>query len=142
MQEADRFQAFEQDTLAFEQAYAAWRQGPVVVNAPAKPKRTPLVAPAPAPTADELQLSAASAAAQLGLYEGPATKRTPLAQTIAGQLVKFQTSTEAKLDDTQKRTDEELEKLADKTKAQLHGGVEKAKQSLRDRLIARGPRLM
>lgn len=140
LQEADRFRAFEQDSLAFEQAYAAWRQGPVVGKATPKSKQKP--APAPVATADELQLNAAAAAAKLGLYEGPAGKRTPLAQAIAGQLVKFQTRTEAKLDDTEERTGTALEKFAGQTKAQLSERVAKAQQSLRDRLSARGPRLM
>lgn len=142
LQEADRFSTFEADTLAFEQAYAAWQRGPAPVTPTPKSKLKPKAAPEPVKTAPELQLAAASAAAKLGIYQGPATERSPLAQTIAGALLKFQTKTEAKLVDIQTKADKELNKLADKTKDELHKRVEAAEQALRDQLVARGPRLM
>lgn len=146
MQEAKRFAAFEQQTLDFERAYAAWQQGPVAeapkANAKSKPQTKPATAPEPTKTDEELQLTAATAAAQLGIYEGATEKRTPLAQRIAGALASFQQQQSKRSDDLRTQADAELQKLGNKAKSDLEKRVDSVRASLRDSMIGRGPRLM
>lgn len=149
LQEADRFEAMEADTLTFEAALAALGGAPapsadVAANGKGKqgPKRGATAVAAPA-TADGRKLAAANAAAALGLYQQTpgAPARTPVALALAGDV---------------KALDQKLEAAAAQAKTGAGGAGVKARtaadaeaeelqeslRALRARLLARGPRLI
>jgi len=143
LQEADRFQAMETDTLAFEAAMAALGGAPAPESdAPAK-KKSKHVATAVPESADARKLAAANAAAALGLYQRTpgAPARTPVALALLGDL----TALETRLKDAGQQAKTAAGGAGDKAKAAAQGGGDELQESLRSlraRLLARGPRLI
>lgn len=139
LQEADRFEAMETDTLAFEAAMAALGGAPSpAAGGVAQNKQKKQPAPSAA-SLDARKLAAANAAAALGLYQQQpdAATRTPVAVALAGDVKAL----EQKLQSTGAQAKTAVGGVgapADAAAAQLQESL----RSLRARLLARGPRLI
>lgn len=153
LQEADRFQAMETDTLAFEAAMAALGGAPAPDAAVPDTKKgekrsgkksTQLAGATAGPeSADGKKLAAANAAAALGLYQQApgAPARTPVAVALVGDL----TALEAKLKAGGQQAKTAAGGAGKKAKAAAQASGEDLQESLRSlraRLLARGPRLI
>lgn len=151
LQEADRFEAMETDTLAFEAALAALGGAPAPdADVPARDqnknkKKVAHVASAAAElrSDDAKRLAAANAAAALGLYQRStgAQARTPVAVALVGDL----TALDAKLKAAGEQAKTAAGGAGKKAKAAAQAGGEDLQESLRSlraRLLARGPRLI
>jgi hypothetical protein len=145
LQEADRFEAMETDTLAFERAMAtlggATTEAPVTTKKAKRAVRA--VASAPPADAVHRRLAAADAAAALGLYQRPANarERTPLALTLIGDLEGL----EQKARDEATQVKGAVGAAGAKGKAAVDARgdeLETALRAFRARLVARGPRLI
>jgi hypothetical protein len=138
VQEAQRFEGLEQETLAFEKAYEG-----LAVPAAATPSGRGKNKASPAPADQEThRLEAARAAAALDLYDGKAAHRTPLAVKIAGSISDLQKKAEALVAGVQGEVAKDLRK----TEAQARQKITQQKldtiNALRALLIGRGPRLI
>jgi len=149
LQEADRFEAMETDTLAFEAAMAALGGAPLPAaevaaqkqeNRETKQKKR---VPAPPATLDARKLAAANAAAALGLYQQKpdAPVRTPLAVSLAGDVKAL----EQRLESAGAQAKTAAAASGAKAKTAAEAGTDQLQESLRTlraRLLARGPRLI
>jgi hypothetical protein len=146
LQEADRFEAMEADTLTFEAALggAPAPSADVAANGKGKqiPKRGATAVAAPA-TADGRKLAAANAAAALGLYRQTpgAPARTPVALALAGDVKALDQKLEAAA--AQAKTGAGGAGVKARTVADAEvGELQESLRALRARLLARGPRLI
>ncbi len=148
LQEADRFEAMQDDTVAFETALAALADAelsPGAASAASRAKARPrgkkgALAPG-AVSLEGRRLAAANAAAALGIYRGPSGLRTPLALKLVGDLGQLET----KLRAVAPAAKAEIGKQGARGQATVDAtgeDVEEALRSFRARLLNRGPRLI
>jgi hypothetical protein len=150
MQEAQRFEAYEDETLRFEQSFGSLIGEAATGASPPAPTVVKRQHDRPATATDALasaprpirQLDAANAAAALGLYEGQGTARRPLALTIVGNLTDLQKKADELLVKTGDKSTQALQKAQTDASKKLHDQMQQAIDSLRMRLLGRGPRLI
>jgi hypothetical protein len=136
LQEARRFEALEDATLAFEHGYGADSR-PEVGRSKAKARPAQVK-----PDAELDGLAKASGAAALGLYEGAPGARTPLAVKLGGTIEALEKKEKALLEKLQASTAKSAKKLDANLNQKLDDAKAKAIQKLGDRLVGRGPRLI
>jgi hypothetical protein len=154
LQEADRFQSMETNTLAFEEAMAALggdaapdQDGPETKHDRSRKKAKALAQAQEreegSESLDARKLAAANAAAALGLYQQApgSAARTPVAVALLGDLVVL----EKKLNDAGSQTKAAVGKAGAGGKAKVDTAgddLQEGLRALRVRLLARGPRLI
>ncbi|HEX2659827.1 MAG TPA: hypothetical protein VHU40_16195 [Polyangia bacterium] len=143
LQEASRFETMEAEALEFERAMAAL-EGPATPVAPVAMKtKGKRGAPAATPVSPALrQVEAANAAAALGLYQGKAGARTPLAVSLTGDLKALETQALAAVNDVGGAADKKVAKEGGAATSAARDAVREAVRSLRERILGRGPRLI
>jgi hypothetical protein len=128
LQEAQRFEALEEDAIAFETNYG--RLESIEVSGEERDEQR------------LVRVEAARAAASLSLYEDEGPARVSLAVKLAGGLAGLQTKAHEALEGVQSDADLALSKKATSAKAKLHQEIEEAKRKLRAELTGRQERLI
>jgi len=133
MQEAQRFETYERETLAFEASYGRL-EGPR-----ADPPRAPRAKAAPSLPPE---LPAAISAASIGLYQGTAGSRSSLALALAVRLANVGLAPGAQLDALHSSSDAVLDRLEVVLDTKVDDAASRAVAQLRALLATRGTQLM